>query len=222
MAEARYDDPQKDVWVNSTENILNQAFGKPGGERHENTSAFVYADGLRPYMNMPDREIQRSHQVRTMRRQALLEGFIEQLADFAPPGAITAQDQYQFHSEIERVSGQLYRSGHYKSAALEAYIRVIEQVKIVSKIPEDRDSLMNKAFACDKQTSVIQFNNLSSDAERDEQRGFLFLFKGIVGLRNLKAHSNALFEDPLRGHEYLALASLLMRILEIAMVNRIP
>jgi Protein of unknown function (Hypoth_ymh) len=55
----------------------------------------------------------------------------------------------------------------------------------------------------DKQTPVIQFNSLSTEAERDEQRGFLYLFKGIVGLRNSKAHSNTLFDDPSRAHEYL-------------------
>ena len=221
VAKARFDDAQDDVWVNTTKNLLDQAFGKPDGESHANTRAFAYADGLPMYINMSDHEVQRSHEVRTMRRKALLEGFIEQLTDLAPPSAVTAADQYKFHSEIERVSGELYRSGHYKQAALEAYIRVIDQVKIVSKIPEDGDSLMNKAFACDRQTPVLQFNDLSTDAERDEQRGFLFLFKGVVGLRNSKAHSNALFNDPLRGHDYLALASLLMRVLEIARVNPI-
>ena len=220
VANARYDDPQLDVWVNSTESILNQAFGRPDGEWHPNTRTFMYADGLAEYVNSPDAYIQQSHAARTARRKALLDGFIEQLVDLAPPSATTAPDQYKFHSEIERVSGELYRSGHYKSAALEAYIRVIEQVKAISRIPEDGDSLMNKAFACDKQTPVIQFNNLQTEAERDEQRGFLFLFKGIVGLRNLKAHSNALFDDPLRGHDYLALASVLMRVLEIAKINR--
>jgi uncharacterized protein (TIGR02391 family) len=221
IAQARFDDPQDDVWLNSTENILNQAFGKPEGERHQNTRAFIFASGLPESLYMSDGEVQQSHQARTMRRKALLEGFIEQLLDLAPPSALTAQDQYRFHSEIERVSGELYRSGHYKQAALEAYIRVIDEVKAVSKIPDDGDSLMNKAFACDKQTPVIQFNDLQNDAERDEQRGFLFLFKGVVSLRNSKAHSNALFNDPLRGHDYLALASLLMRVLEIAKVNPI-
>ena len=219
IAAAHYDDPQTDSWKNSTENILTQAFGKPDGELHSNTRAFLYAEGSPAYFNPSDEEIQESHAVQTARRRALLDGFIEQLNDLAPPSATTAQDQYKFHSEIERVSGELYRTGHFKSAALEAYIRVIEQVKIVSKIPEDGDSLMNKAFACDKVTPVIQFNSLSTEAEKDEQRGFLFLFKGVVGLRNSKAHSNALFNDPLRGHDYLALASLLMRVLEIAKTN---
>jgi len=67
---------------------------------------------------------------------------------------------------------------------------------------------------------VIQFNSLQTESERDEQKGLMFLYKGIVGLRNSKAHSNRLFNDPSRAHEYLALASLLMRLLEIATVNR--
>jgi len=221
VAKANHDAPENDVWLNSTENILNQAFGQPDGEWHPNTRAFMQADGLQMYVNAPDAYIQQSHAARTERRRALLDGFVEQLVDLAPPSSTTAADQYKFHSEIERVSGDLYRSGHYKSAALEAYIRVIEQVRRISKIPEDGDSLMNKAFGCDKQPPVIQFNNLLTEAEKDEQRGFLFLFKGIVGLRNSKAHSNALFDDPLRGHDYLALASVLMRVLEIAKVNPI-
>jgi len=219
VAKMGFDDPQVGAWLNSTQNLLDQTFGKPDGEPHSNTNVFAYADGLPEYIDMPDDELQESHRVRTMRRKALLEGFIEQLVDLAPPSALTAQDQYKFHSEIERVSGELYRAGHYKSAALEAYIRVIDEVKAASKIPDDGDSLMNKAFGCDNRTPVIQFNNLSTDPEQDEQKGFFFLFKGIVGLRNAKAHSNTLFDDPLRGHDYLALASLLMRVLEIAKVN---
>jgi uncharacterized protein (TIGR02391 family) len=156
----------------------------------------------------------------------LPEGFLEQLEILAPPAAQIAFDQYSFHSEIERVSGDLYRAGHYKQAALEAYVRVIEEVKIRAGHPTDQggrsldgDKVMNRAFGCENNTPIIQFNGLRTDAERAEQRGFMNLFKGIVGLRNAKAHSNRLFDDPRRAHEYLALASVLMRMLEIAHVN---
>jgi uncharacterized protein (TIGR02391 family) len=169
---------------------------------------------------MSDAALQRDFQLRQQKRKALLESYIEQLQDLAPPSAATAPDQYRFHPEIERVSGQLYRDGHYREAALNAYIRVIEEVKARSGIADDGDSLMNRAFGCERQMPVIQFNSLLTEAERDEQRGFMFLFKGIVGLRNSKAHSIALFNDPYRGHDYLALASLLMRLLEIATINR--
>ena len=98
----------------------------------------------------------------------------------------------------------------------EAYIRVIDEVKAKSGLGLNGDPLMNQAFGCDKQAPVIQLNTLQSDAERDEQKGIMFLFKGTVGLRNSKAHSNTLFNDPSRAHEYLALASLLMRLFESA------
>ena len=215
-----FNDPRVDAWEATTEEILNAVYGLPDGEFHRRTQDFKYADSGEPmYVNMSDAAIQRRHVLRQQKRKALLEACIEQLQILAPPAAVAAPDQYRFHPEIERVSGALYRDGHYKQAALEAYIRVIEEVKARSGLGLDGDPLMNRAFGCENQTPVIQFNSLQTEAERDEQRGFMFLYKGIVGLRNSKAHSNRLFNDPHRAHEYLALASLLMRLLEIATVN---
>ncbi len=217
-----YNDPKVQAWENTTENILNGVYGLPNGELRSNTYEFrTMQSGLSLHINMSDAEIQRDYSLRQQKRKALLEAIIEQLQDLAPPAAATAPDQYRFHTEIERVSGQLYRDGHYKSAALEAYIRVIEGVKAGSGLVLDGDNLMNHAFGCDNRTPVIQFNSLQTEAEKDEQRGLMFLYKGIVGLRNSKAHSNSLFNDPARAHEYLALASLLMRLLEIEHVNLI-
>ncbi len=143
-----------------------------------------------------------------------VESSIEQLEILGPQRPIP---EYRFHPEIEVVSGELFRGNHYKAAALEAYIRVIEEVKRRSGLNLDGDSLMNQAFSFENNRApILRFNAMSSDAERDEQKGFMFLFKGIVGHRNFKAHSNQLFDDPSRAHEYLALASLLMRMLEIA------
>ncbi len=78
---------------------------------------------------------------------------------------------------------------------------------------------MNLAFGCDKQKPKIQFNPLSNEAEEDEQRGIMYLFKGVVAMRNYKVHKVSLFDDPGRAHEYLALASLLLRLLDLARVN---
>jgi uncharacterized protein (TIGR02391 family) len=218
----RDDDPRIKKWLLTTLSILDGAFGKPDGERHQNTAAFANCSGGIFYMGMTDHEIQMNHLRQTEGRKAVLESIIEQLQILAPPAAQVAPGQYQFHLEIERVSGSLFRDGHYKQAALEAYIRVIDEVKAKSRLDLDGDPLMNQAFGCDKQAPVIQFNTLQTEAERDEQKGIMFLFKGIVGLRNSKAHSNTLFNDPSRAHEYLALASLLLRLLEIATVNPKP
>ena len=78
---------------------------------------------------------------------------------------------------------------------------------------------MGRAFGSQNHTPTIQFNRFQTQAERDEQKGLMFLYKGIVALRNSKAHSNTLFDDANRAYEYLALASLLMRLLEIATVD---
>jgi uncharacterized protein (TIGR02391 family) len=217
--------PDIEGWQSTTTDILNQVFGQPSGEMHSKTQEFVYADSGLPSRMVPyggrvnPQAVQHRYVLKQKKRLALLKAFVEQLQLHAPPRAASASESYRFHAEIERVSGDLYRDGHYKQAALEAYIRVIEQVRTVSRIADDGDSLMNKAFGSERQTPVIQFNSLATEAERDEQRGIMFLFKGIVGLRNSKAHSNRLFNDPSRAHEYLALTSLLMRLLEIAQVN---
>jgi uncharacterized protein (TIGR02391 family) len=224
VAALRSDDPEGQKWSDTTGGILHGAFGKPNGEPAEMTRKFITAGpsltvrprGFSGRGGTPDWVFQDHHRKCILAKKAVLESCIQQLEILAPPAATVAAGQYQFHAEIERVSGALFRDGHFKPAAFEAYIRVIEEVKRRSGLPLDGDPLMNQAFGCDNRTPVLKFNSLSTDAERDEQKGFMFLFKGIVGLRNSKAHSNRLFDDPARAHDYLALASLLMRVLELA------
>jgi uncharacterized protein (TIGR02391 family) len=211
-----YNDPRIDAWESTTRDILDKAFGRPQGQPHRKTSDVLHAPSGPIRIGMSAVQIQRNHVIRSQNRKALLEAYIEQLQDGVAPQVLTVPG-YGFHPEIANVSFDLLQGGHYKQAALEAYIRVIQEVKTRSGLPLDGDTLMNQAFGCDGgRTPVLAFNALGSDSERDEQRGLMYLFKGIVGLRNAKAHSNTLFSDPSRAHEYLALASLLMRLLEIS------
>ena len=126
----------------------------------------------------------------------------------------------QWHPAIEDTSRALFENGHLREAVLNAYICVIHAVKAKSGIQEkDGDSLMNACFGCDGRMPKIQFNPCSTQAEIDEQRGMMFLFKGIVGIRNLHAHTVEAFENKQRASEYVSLASLLMRSLDDATVN---
>lgn len=202
--------PEEEKWLATTEAVLYQAFGRPNDivPKFQNTSGSML-------MNQSEAHYAEHHRKSLNVKRAILESAIEQLEILAPPAAQAADGQYRFHAEIERVSGGLFRDGHYKSAAFEAYIRVIEEVKTRSGLPFDGDDLMNQAFACKNRVPVLKFNQLSTDAERDEQQGFMFLFMGVCGLRNFKAHSNQYFDDPLRAHDYLSLASLMMRMLEL-------
>ena len=65
-------------------------------------------------------------------------------------------------------------------AALAATLRVIDEVKKISGISDDADSLINKAFGIDQQIPIIRFNNLETEGQREQQRATLCLFKGIV------------------------------------------
>jgi uncharacterized protein (TIGR02391 family) len=210
-----YNDPKIDAWESTTRNILDQTYGKPQGASNKKTNEVIHAYAGPLRMGMSSIEMQRSHLIKIGNMKALLGSHIEQLQDGLSP-IVPTTPGYVLHPEIEKVSGDILRSGHFKSAALEAYIRVIEEVKRRSGLTLDGDALMNHAFGCDNRQPALAFNSLSSESERDEQKGIMFLFKGIVGLRNAKAHSNTLFNDPSRAHEYLALASLLMRLLDIA------
>lgn len=203
--------PEEAGWLATTEAVLYGAFGRP----NDIVSKFLYAASA-PLMNQSEAHYAAQHRKSLDTKRAILQSAIEQLEILAPPVARVAAGQYRFHPAIEHVGGHLFRDGHYKQAALEAYICVIEEVKRRSGLPFDGDNLMNQAFSCDGgKVPVLKFNTLSTDAERDEQKGLMFLFKGMVLHRNSKAHSNQLFNDPLRAHDYLSLASLLMRVLEL-------
>lgn len=213
-----YNDPKNESWESTTRDVLDKAFGRPNGQSHQKTDEVIYASGGPLRIGMSPHELQRNHATRCRTRMALLEAYIEQLSDGISPRPL-AVPNYGYHPAIAEVSFALLSGGHYKQAALEAYIRVIRAVKERSGLPLDGDPLMNQAFGCDGgRVPPVKFNSLSTESERDEQRGIMYLFKGVVGLRNAKAHSNTLFDDPSRAHEYLALASLLLRLLEISIV----
>ncbi len=130
--------------------------------------------------------------------------------------------KYDLHPRVKSVSAGLFADTHYKEAIQASLVEVINRVKEAASCPKDNtgrdldgDKLMNKAFGCDGNNQpLIKLNKMKDSFDRAEQRGFMNLFKGIVGVRDKKAHLNFIQRDPYRTMEYLALASLLMRLLE--------
>ncbi len=131
---------------------------------------------------------------------------------------------YSLHPIINRVAYGQFIDGYYKEAILNSFIEVIDQVKKKSGNPKkqrgsrsevelDGEELMQKVFGCENQEPIIKFNDLMSSLDKSEQRGIMNLFKGIVGIRNKKAHLNFIQPDPTKTMEYLAFASLLIRLL---------
>jgi len=151
--------------------------------------------------------------------------YIQKHPATSPPGQrIELFTRYDFHQKIKDVSFNLFEDGYYKEAIQSAFVEVIDQVKIRTNYPDiikngksyelDGDDLMNHVFGCDNQTPLIKFNGLKNSLDKAEQRGLMNLFKGIVGVRDKKAHLNFIQKDTLKTIEYLSLASLLMRLLD--------
>lgn len=139
------------------------------------------------------------------------------------PGQRVEQfSRYDFHPRIKEVALTQFENNDFKGAILNAFIEVVDQVKIKTGHPKDKngkdldgDDLMNRIFGCDgAQTPAIKFNELADGLDRAEQRGLMYLFKGVVGVRDKKAHLNFIQNDPLKTVEYLSLASLLLRLLD--------
>lgn len=162
-------------------------------------------------------------------------GFLMRLKDFGKwkyvqkhPTTATAGTQtelfskYDLHPRIKEVAFSQFKNKDFKGAILNAFIEVVEQVKSKTGRPKDKngrdldgDDLMNKIFGCDgDQVPQIKFNELKDSLDRAEQRGLMYLFKGVVGVRDKKAHLNFIQNDSLKTIEYLSLASLLLRLLD--------
>ncbi|MBN1168980.1 TIGR02391 family protein [Candidatus Woesebacteria bacterium] len=122
------------------------------------------------------------------------------------------------HDRVTNVSKSRYESKQYADSVEAAFKEVIRTVKnyVNSKTKSKYDGVraMSKAFDFDSQNPLIKFNILKTDEEKDEQRGIAMLYKGIVFIRNRKAHENIILDDPNRAFEYISLASLLMRLFD--------
>jgi len=99
--------------------------------------------------------------------------------------------------DILRVAKAAFEDGHFDKAVLSAFIEVNDQVKkIVSQTTTQEmegASLMTKAFSLI--SPIIKLTDLSNQAERDVQVGFIQIFAGsMTGIRNLHAHANLVID----------------------------
>jgi len=208
--------PQYKIWCDTTTKIIREHFtddyaGLFNGILPSSPHYASTVDRRRAFISSIEEKVQ------------LLQAIIEEYNRFQAEPSIDISrssplQEYDWHKEIKAVSVRLFEDKHYPQAVEEAFKRVIQEVKRIYKDKTgqvlDGHPLMNKAFGCANQTPVIAFNQLQSQEDRDEQEGMMCLFKGIVGIRNKKAHGNVILNDPVRATEYLSLASLLMRLLD--------
>ena len=111
---------------------------------------------------------------------------------------------------VKHASMQHYLSGDYRNAVLDAIIAVCDKIRERTSLDLDGETLFNQAFS--PNTPILIFSELTTDSGRNDQKGFMDIFKGFYrGVRNPKAHSLVHDLDANKSAQYLILASILMR-----------
>lgn len=108
---------------------------------------------------------------------------------------------------------KLFDDGHGAEATFLAFKYVEKVVQQHAGTTEIGEKLMMAVFNPDN--PVLKLNTLSNSSEKDEQRGYRFVFSGaVVAIRNPGGHEVELSDDPDVCLDHLAFASLLLRRLE--------
>ena len=108
----------------------------------------------------------------------------------------------------------LFDNGHYAQATFEAYKFIDKLVQRLARSSETGFKLMMQAFA--ETSPLVSLTPCSSISDKDEQKGYQFLFAGsMLGVRNPRGH-DLVRDTPDECLDHLSLASILLRRLEKA------
>jgi len=135
----------------------------------------------------------------------------------APPAAgadpLVLFDRVITEPDLNAATRPLYRDGHYARSVEEAFKFLNNAVKGRSgDATRDGQALMLNTFS--DSAPVLRLNRLRSQSEKDEQKGYGFIYAGtMTGIRNPRAHEHDLRDDPDVALEMLVLANHLTRML---------
>jgi len=195
------------------------SYGGEGPARFELVRKILHfekVDSIEDYLEICERD-------RALRLSASSDSPVARAAPITEPSPplecdpMAAYETLHLHPAIRRETEELFRSGFYNQAILEAFKRVNELVKAKSGRDDlDGKSLMGTVFS--EKKPILRFNLQTSTSARDEQEGFKLMAMGaMVGIRNPRAHETKWPEpEPLETLEYLAFASLLARQIDKA------
>lgn len=120
------------------------------------------------------------------------------------------------HPDLPTRVRKLFDDGHWEQSVFEAFKFIEKEVKRLSGLSGKTGyALMMDAFNEDK--ARIKLNELITESEFDEQKGFKFIFAGAAtGIRNPRGHEVDIGDTPDEALDYLGLGSLLLRRLDAA------
>ena len=136
-------------------------------------------------------------------------------AKYKPTGGLHPFDERNIHPKISLIVKALFDNGHYPQSTFEAYKFIDNEIQRQSSSTESGFKLMMKVFDCNN--PLIRLNPLNSISEKDEQKGFQFIFAGsMLAIRNPRGHDYTIIDSPDNCLDHLSLASLLLRRIEEA------
>jgi len=148
------------------------------------------------------------------------ENIVRRAYQFTETEAESLQAQHPFddrniHQAFPNIVRQLFDDGHYSQATFEAYKFIDKEIQRISGLSEAGFKLMMQVFA--NNSSAIQLTPNSNTSEKDEQKGYQFLFAGsVLAIRNPRGHEYSVKDSPDLCLDHLALASMLLRRIENA------
>ncbi|WP_447765300.1 TIGR02391 family protein [Sphingopyxis panaciterrae] len=124
--------------------------------------------------------------------------------------------------EISNVCSDLFESGFYNQAVTEAFKALNKFVQKKSGRKDVSDSsLMNLVFS--EKDPILYWSARSSTSEKDEQKGYMFLYAGgFTGIRNPCAHEIGWIDDHQSALDAILFAQHLIRKAKKASVTPKP
>lgn len=112
------------------------------------------------------------------------------------------------HSKVLSTAQKLFQDGHFRSAVLDTYVALNNEVQQKSGLPADGSALMQKALSKDAPVLKVA-------GGKDLQLGAMWLFSGaMMWVRNVLAHNHAAHPTEQEALEWLHFASALFKILD--------
>ncbi len=147
---------------------------------------------------------------------------LSRMPDGEPPAQLVGEtpllhpfDTRNIHPSLPGKVKKLFDDGHYAEATFHAFKYLDKQVQKHSGISESGYKLMMAAF--DEANPRLRLTPLKTESEKDEQKGYRFVFAGgVQAIRNPRGHEYAVTDDPDVCLDHLSFVSMLLRRLEAA------
>lgn len=135
-----------------------------------------------------------------------------------PETAIHPFESRNVHPDLPPKVRALFDDGHYAEATFEACKYLDQFVGKHAPGLKSGERRMMEAF--NEASPVICLTALATETERDEQRGYKFLFAGtMIAIRNPRGHDVSVLDGPDTCMDHLGIISTLLRRLNSAGLN---